>query len=291
MKAAPFDYVRAMSEHEALTELAQHGSSARVLAGGQSLVPLMNLRQIRPGVLIDINEVSELSGVSAGPNTISLGAMTRQATALESTALRAVSPLMIEALRLTGNRATRNRGTLGGSVAHADPCGEIPAALLALDATIVMRSHEYGERTIDAESIFVGSFHTAVRDDELVVGIRISTQSRRHGWAFEEVSRQGGRAISGVAALVQIDGDDRIGDIRMAFIGMGETPRRVGSLESGAVGHTADEETLRALSAAFVDRLEPLPDSEVTRDYRVRIARHLGQRALAAAVMRAKAQL
>jgi carbon-monoxide dehydrogenase medium subunit len=291
VKPAPFDYIRATSELEAVSALDRHRGSARILAGGQSLMPLLNLRRERPGILIDINEIPTLAAVATRHGVMRMGTMTRQAVALASPEIRSEYPLLAEAVRRTGNRATRNRGTMGGSVAYADPCGEIPAALLALDSVVVARSLDRGERLIDARTFFAGAFRTSLYDDELVMGVRFSTPQRAYGWGFEEISRQGGRAIVGLAALLALDEERNVADIRMAFFGVGETPIRITSLEDEMIGHTTRNDTLQELSQAFVDRLDPSSDRENSRSYRQRVARYLAQRALGSALDRARALL
>src|SRR5215467_8082447 len=225
MKLPPFDYEAPRTLSEAVELLAEHQDEASVLAGGQSLIPLLALRLAYPGVLIDINGIDELSGVSAAGGWVTIGAMTREYVAEESGTVADTLPLLAAALPLIGHEAIRSRGTIGGSLAHADPAAELPAVARALDAEFVVRGPS-GTRVIPAAQWFEGYLTTSRRPDELLVEVRFPAAGHGTGVSFQEVARRHGDfAIVGLAAsLVLADG--LIGEARLAFAGVSEVPAR-----------------------------------------------------------------
>jgi carbon-monoxide dehydrogenase medium subunit len=263
VKPAPFDYVAAASVDEALAALAD--GEAKVLAGGQSLVPLLNMRLARPSLLVDLNRVPGLDGVGVNAD-VHIGALARQADVLASPAAAAV-PVLAAALRHVGHPATRSRGTIGGSLAHADPAAELPAVLLALDGEVVARSRT-GERTIGADALFAGPFTTSLRPDELLTGVVLPRQDARP-FGFAELSRRHGDfALAGAVVL--------LAPARVVLFGLGGAPERALEAERGL------DEGASAVEAAEVATRDLAPVDDVHADgaYRRRAAAVLVRRAV-----------
>lgn len=287
MKPGKFEYRATDSVDEALILLAEHGGEAKVIAGGQSLVPLMNLRLARPSFLVDINPVRNLRSVRCNGETV-IGAMVRHREAEYSAELRGATPILCHALTYVGHRAIRSRGTMGGSVAHADPAAELPTVLTALDATIVARSKKT-ERAIPAEEFFTGFLSTSLEADEVVTEIRIGDSKSGWGWGFEEFSRRHGDfAVVGVAAMVATDDQNRVADVRLAFSGVGSTPVRAHEAEALLRDEIAGPQVFGEALAKASQSLEPPSDLHGSADYRRRLARVLGERALTSAWERSK---
>ncbi|HKP74368.1 MAG TPA: FAD binding domain-containing protein, partial [Longimicrobiaceae bacterium] len=224
MKPAPFEYFRPGSVDEAVSLLVEHGWEAKLLAGGQSLVPAMNFRLAAPGVLIDLNRIPGLDGIREDGGGLRIGTMARQHAAERSGTVRALAPLLAEALPYVAHPQIRNRGTVGGSIAHADPAAELPAVMLALGARMhVVGPH--GTRAIDAGDFFTGLFATALEHDEMLVEIEIPASAPRTGVAFAEVSRRHGDfGLAGLAMSVSLDDGGACSDARIALLGVGEGP-------------------------------------------------------------------
>jgi carbon-monoxide dehydrogenase medium subunit len=287
LKPPPFEYSIARSVEEAVDLLAEHGDEAKVLAGGQSLLPLMSLRLARPAVLVDINPVAGLAGVSDGAG-LELGAMVRHRAAERSAEVRAEAPLVADALRLVGHAAIRSRGTIGGSLAHADPAAELPAVVLALDGEVVATSRR-GSRTVAAADLFVGFLTTALEPDELLTAVRLPAGPAGAGWSFQEFSRRSGDfGVVGVACLLALDGNGRVGRARLAFSGVGGTPVRAGAAEAMLAGATPSGELWEEAGRAAAGELDPPGDLHGTPAYRQHLAAVLARRALAEAFDRAK---
>src|SRR5437868_2439528 len=241
MKLPEVEYEAPTTVAEATDLLAVHGDEASVLAGGQSLIPLLALRLARPEVLIDINGVDELSGVSAADGWVAIGAMTREYVAEESGTVADAVPLLAAALPLIGHEAIRSRGTIGGSLAHADPAAELPAVARALDAEFVVRGRP-GERVVPAAEWFEGYLTTSRRPDELLVEVRFPAAGRGTGSSFQEVARRHGDfAIVGLAASLTLS-EGAISDARLAFAGLSDVPVRAGDAEDLLVGETPSAE-------------------------------------------------
>jgi CO/xanthine dehydrogenase FAD-binding subunit len=288
MKPASFEYHDPHSLDEALSLLAQLGDDAKVLAGGQSLVPMMNFRLVRPAYLVDLNRVPELAYVHANGDGLRLGAMTRQCTIERSEQIASGWPLLSEATRLIGHVQIRTRGTVGGSLAHADPSAEYPAAMTALNAQFVLRSQQ-GERTLDARDFFVTYLTTALEPGEILVEIRVPPLPPRTGWSFKEVSRRHGDfALVGAAALVTLDEDDRVHEARLAFTGAGPTPVRPSEAEAVLVGREPTEANFREAAALSTKDLEPDSDIHASAEYRREVGGVMARRALVEAAERAK---
>jgi carbon-monoxide dehydrogenase medium subunit len=279
MKLPQFDYEAPETIADAAGLLAEHQDEATVLAGGQSLIPLLALRLARPVVLIDINGLQELSGISATDGWVTIGAMTREYMAEASDAVSDAVPLLAAALPLIGHEAIRSRGTIGGSLAHADPAAELPAVARALDAEFVVRSQS-GERVIPAAEWFEGYLTTARHADELLVEIRFPAATRGTGISFQEVARRHGDfAIVGLAASLTLS-DGTISDPRLAFAGMGDVPVRATEAENLLVGERPSAELFDAAARRATDDLEPPADLHGTSAYRKKVAAALVRRAL-----------
>lgn len=248
MKPAPFAYVAAQSLDEALALLSEGGEDARPLAGGQSLVPMLNFRLARPALVVDLNPVDELGGIAAPEDeSLRIGAMTRQASLLRSAVVQKRWPLLTQAVAHVGHAATRTRGTIGGSVAHADPKAELPVALTALDARFHARSRERGARTLGAAEFFAGPFTTALRDDELLVQIEVPAPPRDARMAFAEHARtHGDFAVAGVAAVVAPGAHAAI-----ALLGVDAVPVRATAAESALRDGASVPEVARLAAAGI----------------------------------------
>ena len=231
MKPAAFEYVRPASLNEALQALSRHASHAKILAGGQSLVPMMNLRMVRPAVIIDINRVPGLDGIRTEGNELVVGALARHSALRESPIVATHCPLMSEAYQYVAHKPIRNRGTLGGNISHADPASEMPAVLVAADATIVVKSAK-GERKIAAASFFTGLMQTALQTGEMVTEIRIPIAPANQGWAFEEAAnRKGDFAMAAVASTLTLTGGVCC-QAAVAVAGIGDRATRLSALEA-----------------------------------------------------------
>ena len=285
MKPAPFAYFDPRTLPEALDRLAQHGDDAKILAGGQSLVPMLNLRLARPAAIVDINRVAGLDGLSVERGELRLGALVRQQT-LERWA-QAHLPLVAAALRLVGHRAIRARGTVAGSIAHADPASELPALLLCLDGAVVARSRSR-ERTIAAGNFFQGPLATALEADEIATETRWALPAAGTGWGFHEIARRHGDfALAGVAAQVRLTGH-RVDEARVALFGVGPTAVRSRTAEARMQGRAGGASDIAEAAAAGAADLSPDSDLHASGDYRRRVARTLIGRALTDAVARAR---
>lgn len=283
MKPAPFVYRAPDTEAEALAVLAEHGDDAKVLAGGQSLVPLLNFRMARPAVLVDVNRLHPLGRLRRSRGTLHIGALTREA-ALERSALVADNwPVLREAVRYVGHPAIRNRGSVGGSAAHADPTAELPTVLTALDARFLLRSAR-NERTLDAGSFFVSYLTTALEPDELLVEVQVPAMEPAAGSAFVEYARlHGDFALAGAAAVVRLDAARTFSSVRLVLLGAGGAPVRAYSAEDALVGAVADEDAVRGAAGLAAGDSEP----SAPADHRRALLADLSRRALALAVSRA----
>ena len=282
MKLPHVDYAAPKTVSEAVGLLAEHQDEASVLAGGQSLIPLLALRLARPEVLVDINGIAELSGVSAADGWVAIGAMTRDYVAEESETVADTVPLLAAALPLIGHEAIRSRGTVGGSLAHADPAAELPAIARALDAEFVVRGPS-GERVVPAAEWFEGYLTTSRRPDELLVGVRFPAAGRGTGVSFQEVGRRHGDfAIVGLAASLTLSGG-AISDARLAFAGVSDVPARATSAEDLLVGEGPSAELFDEAARRATDDIDPPADLHGSSEYRRKVAAALVRRGLRAA--------
>jgi aerobic carbon-monoxide dehydrogenase medium subunit len=287
MKPAAFDYCAARTVDDAIERLAQGGEDARPLAGGQSLIPMLAFRIVRPSVLIDLNRIDALAGISVIDSELRIGAMTRQAQALNAPLVAEHAPLLAQALREVGHPPTRARGTIGGSLAHADPSAELPAVMVALDARLVIRNMT-GERIVSAADFFHDAFETAIQPGELLIEIRIPLDGAG-GSAFQEISlRKGDFGIVCVAACVMIGADDRCTQAALVLGGVAATPVRCREVETRLVGRQLSASAIAtALDAIPKDQFE-LDSRNASRLYRLRLAPVLARRALLAAASGAR---
>src|SRR5215475_10755640 len=282
MKLPPVEYEAPTTVAEAVDLLAEHGDEASVLAGGQSLIPLLALRLARPEVLIDINGIAELSGVSAANGHVAIGAVTREYVAEESGTVADTLPLLAAALPLIGHEAIRSCGTIGGSLAHADPAAELPAVARALDAEFVVCGLS-GERVIPAAEWFEGFLTTSRRPDELLTEVRFPVAGRGMGISFQEVARRHGDfAIVGLAASLTLSGG-AISDARLAFAGLSDVPVRAGDAEGLLVGESPSAELFDEAARRATDDIDPPSDLHGSAEYRKKVAAALVRRALRAA--------
>ena len=282
MKLPYVGYEAPATVAEAVGLLAEHQDEASVLAGGQSLIPLLALRLARPAVLIDINGLGELSGVAAADGWVAVGAMTREYVTEESAVVADAVPLLAAALPLIGHEAIRSRGTIGGSLAHADPAAELPAVALALGAEFVVRSQS-GERVIPAAEWFEGYLATSRRADEILVEVRFPAAGPDTGAAFQEVARRHGDfAIVGLAASLTFAGG-AISDARLAFSGVADVPVRAAAAEEFLAGMRPSPELFAEAARRATAGIEPPADLHGSSEYRKKVAATLVRRGLQAA--------
>ena len=285
MKNPPFVYHRPESLTDALALLAEHGDDAKVLAGGQSLLPVMALRLGRPEHVVDIGRIAELSTLDAGPGGTTIGALVRHVEAERSAAVAEHAPLVAAAAPHIGHRAIRTRGTLVGSVAHADPAAEMPAVCRALDATMVAASAD-GTREIAAADFFEGYLTTALEPTEILTEIRLPAWSADAGGAVVEISRRhGDYALVGLACTVEVSGGS-IRSAALSFFGADSTPVRVADAEAALVGQTPGDDAFAAAAEIVSAQLDPPSDVHGTTNYRKHIAGVLTRRGLAEAAAR-----
>ncbi len=287
MKPPVFEYHRPGSLHDALALLGAH-PGAKPLAGGQSLIPAMNFRLAAPERLIDLNALEELAGIDeTADGGLRIGAMTRHHAVEHSASVAARAPLLACAMPFIAHRPIRNRGTIGGSLAHADPAAELPAVMVALGARLVLASTR-GERVVPAAEFFTGLFATALTEGELITAIEIPALPARTGTAFLELARRhGDYALVGVTAVVTIDSGARVADARIVLFSVGEGPVRATHAEQALAGTTGDAAALRTAADAVQRDIDPSSDIHASSAYRRQLASVLTRRALAAAIGRA----
>ena len=273
MKASAFSYARATSVANALELLAAYGDKAKVLSGGQSLMPAMNLRLISPELIVDIGEIAELRGIAVRGGVLSIGALTRHVDLLKSPEIASHAPLLTEAVDHVAHPAIRNRGTLGGSLAHADPASELPASMVALNATIVVRG-QTGERRIAAGNFFTGIYETALSAQELLIAVEVPVAQKKSAYFFHEFARRhGDYAIAGLAAQAIVQGG-LFTDLRMAYFAVGDRPilvKAAGKLIN--IGVTPA--VLAEASATLGEELDPQEDQQASAAMRRHLAKIL----------------
>ena len=278
MKASAFAYARATSIGHAIELLSQHGERAKVLSGGQSLMPAMNLRLLAPELIVDIGALDEIRGIATRDGILSIGALTRHVDLQNSVEIAAHAPLLKEAIAHVAHPAIRNRGTIGGSLAHADPASELAACVIALDATIVVRGPA-GERRIRAQDFFLGIYETALTPEELLVAIEVPPPPPNSAHYFCEFARRhGDYAIVGLAGQAVVD-NQKLRDLRPVFFGVGDKAERVKlpSLLNTSVTPQVLAEALQALEQA----LDPLEDQQASTAMRRHLAKVLLARCVA----------
>src|SRR5438128_11814411 len=283
-----FEYVAPETLDDALGLVREHGDDAKILAGGQSLIPILHYRLARPRVVIDINSLP-LGDVTADDGRLRIGALVRYHELEESDVIARRCPVLGEAARLIGNVRVRTLGTVGGSLVHADPAAELPAVMTALDARLAVASPS-GRRTVAAREFFTGPLTTMLTAAEIVTGVEMDAVSS-YGWAVEELSRRAGDfAVVAVVALVSLDRRGRVDDARVAFGGVADRPVHAPAAEDALRGREPTTESIARAAQAARDALDPPSDAFVSGAERPRVAGVLCRRALARAVARALGQ-
>ena len=285
MKPPPFAYHAPAHLEDIFDLLERYGDDAKVLAGGQSLMPLLNFRLSYPSALIDINHVADLSYLQQEDGQIRIGALTRQRTIEFSELVRRRLPLLYEATTLVGHLPIRTRGTIGGSLAHADPAAEYPTVALVLDAELVLQGPS-GQRRISAEEFFVSYLTTALAPNEVLTEIRFSPSPLTSGWAFEEFARRHGDfAVVGVAGVIDTDGE-QCRTARLAAAGVGPTPIRLRAAEDILVQEGVTEQSIQRAAAKAAELVEPDSDIHASADFRRHLTQVLTRRAIKRAIER-----
>lgn len=288
MKPAAFEYVVANSIEQAVAALAQAGGEAKILAGGQSLVPMLNFRLLRPAILVDINRIPGLAFIEDAGNAVKIGALTRHYQIETSPVIAKHFPVLSCAMTHVAHLAIRNRGTIGGSLSHADPAAELPMMALLLGARLHVVSGR-GRRTVEAQDFFRDALSVDLAEDELLTEIYLPKLPPQTGWGFEEVARRAGDfALAAVAATVTLSGG-AVQEARIALTGVGPTPVRVNEAEALLAGQRLEAKLMARVIEAVRAAIEPETDLHASSDYRRQLAGALVRRALAAALQRAGA--
>ena len=287
MKPAPFFYTTPTTVEEAISLLVEHGDEAKLLAGGQSLVPMMNFRLVRPEYLIDLNRLEGLDYISERDGILAVGAMTRQRSLERSDLICQNYPLIAAATAVLGHPATRNRGTVGGSIAHADPAAELPALLLTYGGSVIVQGAG-GRRQIPAADFFVTYLTTALEPSDIVVEVQFAQWPTGTGWCFlEESRRHGDFAVVGVTALLTLDADGLCSQVAVTLFGVGGVPVRIEAASSLLVGHVPDDGRIAAVAQTVPGQVEPESDTHASADFRRHLSEVLTRRALRQAAERA----
>ena len=288
MKPAPFEYQAPESIPEVLELLAEHGYDAKVLAGGQSLVPMMNFRLVQPAVVVDINNIPELSYIESQGKGIKIGALTRHSMVERSPVIEEKAPLIHETMPQIATVQIRNRGTIGGSLAHADPSAELVVVSTALEAKFRIQSQK-GERVVPAKEFFVGLLMTVLEPEELLVEIQIPQLPPRSGWSLKEVARRPHDfALVGVAAVLTLDSKGRCENARLVYLSAGDGPISAPGAAGMLIGEQPTPDLIQAVAEkAAADEIDPGSDIHATADFRRHLANVLTRRALDEAFERA----
>jgi carbon-monoxide dehydrogenase medium subunit len=289
MKPAPFEYHVPGSLEPALDLMSQHASDAKILAGGQSLVPAMNFRIVQPSMLIDLNRVTELSYVREEESVLRIGAMTRERQLESNPLISRWAPLLTEAAPYIAHPQIRNRGTIGGSIVNADPAAELPVLMLALNARL-KAARTSGERWIDAQNFFMGMFTTALEPEEILVEIELPAMSPRTGWSFMEVApRAGDYALMGVAVLVTLDQNGKCERARLVYLNAGEGPMEALEAEKDLIGESLTDRLIEsAASKASATEITPFGNIHTSPEFQRHLANVLTKKALKQASQRAE---
>jgi CO/xanthine dehydrogenase FAD-binding subunit len=290
MKPAPFKYLAPTSVEEALSHLAEHGYDAKVLAGGQSLIPTMNFRLAQPAVLVDLNHVSELFYINPdNDGGLRIGAMTREIQVEHDPVVAERAPLITETMPHIAHEQIRHRGTFGGCMAHADPAAELPAVAVALNAGMKVQG-QAGDRWVSADEFFLSLFTTVMMPDELLVEVAIPAMPARTGWSFQEVARRhGDYALAGVAAMVTLDKKDQCTEARLVYVSVGDRPENAQQATEVLKDQALTPETIEAAAelAATADT-DPIKDIHASVEFRRHLVKVLTRKALTQAAARAK---
>ena len=289
MKPAPFKYYAPHSIPEVLELLNEHGYDAKILAGGQSLVPMMNFRLVQPAVLVDINNIPELSYIETHGKGVRLGAMVRHSQAEKNSLIEEHAPLIHETMPQIATVQIRNRGTIGGSLAHADPSAELVVVSTALEAQFKIQNQK-GERLVPASEYFVGLLMTSMEPEDLLVEVQIPSLPARSGWSLKEVARRPHDfALMGVAAILALDKKERCTEARMVYLSAGDGPISAPDAANMLIGNEITTELIAAAAEkAAADEIDPGSDIHATAEFRRHLANVLTRRALEEALQRAK---
>jgi carbon-monoxide dehydrogenase medium subunit len=290
MKPAPFEYYAPAHLSAGLEQLSEHGYDAKVIAGGQSLIPMMNFRLAQPGVLVDLNKLSELAFIRTEKDgELRIGAMTRHYEVERDPLIAQHAPLIHETMPKIATPQIRSRGTFGGSLAHADPAAELGTVCVALEGRLRCQSSE-GDRWVPADEFFLGMFTSVLEPDEILVEIAIPPIQVRTGWALEEVARRAHDfALAGVAAVVRLDEDGVCESAKLVFLSVGDMPVSSRNAAETLVGQKPSDEIVRAAAESISDELEPSGDIHATAAFRLHLSKVLAERALIRAFERASA--
>ena len=288
MKPAPFEYHAPGSLDDALALKNQYGEEARILAGGQSLVPAMNFRVVQPGVLIDLNRVQELSYLREDGEVVRVGAMARERHLEFDASIKQHTPLLHEAVPFIAHPQIRNRGTIGGSIVHADPAAELPMLMTALSARLKAKNTS-GERWIEARDFFAGMFTTALEPDEILVEIELPFSPPRTGWSFMEVApRAGDYAMMGVAALVTLDESGKCKSARLVYLNAGDGPVDAVEAARSLAGETIHAELIESAAVhASEKEINPFGNMHASVEFQRHLAKVLTKQTLQKAALRA----
>ncbi|MEH7253601.1 xanthine dehydrogenase family protein subunit M [Neobacillus niacini] len=288
MKPAVFDYLRPSTLNEALTFLDEYGYDAKLLAGGQSLIPMMNMRLARPRFLIDMNRIDELNYIRIENERINIGGLTRHFSVEMSPIIEQFSPMLSEGMKLIGHSQIRSRGTIGGSIVHADPTAELPVMLTALEGTVTVVSSE-GEREIEPDDLFLTYLTTTIEPNEILTKVSIPIIQARTGHSIEEFTlRKGDFAIVLAAASVTLDEEGAIEKVILCIGGVDGIPVRLDDVTDLMVGLVPNEEMIDEVCSGIADLLEPEPDIHASADYRKELSVVMSARVLKKAIVRAK---
>jgi len=280
MKLPAFDYIKPPTLAEAVRLLAAHPDDAKAIAGGQSLMPLLALRLTAPRLLVDIGAIPDLNRIDINAQGVRLGALVRWRDILDDDRLRTTHPLLYNAVEHIAHYQIRNRGTVGGSLAHADPSAELPGIAMCCDGAIHV-SGDKGERAINAADFFVGPLTTSLAAGELITGLQLPHWPENRRWGFEEFARRRGDfAIAGVCACIDTDKNDAVASARIAVIGMGSTPLRVAAAEQWLGGRTLDAASITAAADVAARNVTPSSDIHGSADYRRALVSTLLERVL-----------
>jgi carbon-monoxide dehydrogenase medium subunit len=287
MKPPVFDYVAVPTVEQALAALAAAGGEGKILAGGQSLMPMLNFRLLRPTILIDINPIKELATIEDKGGSILIGALARHHQVETSDLIAQYFPIVAHVMTCVAHLAIRNRGTIAGSLAHADPAAEWPMLAVLLDATIHIASPA-GRRTVKAQDFFLGALTVDLGPEDLIVGVELPKLADRTGWGFEEVSRRHGDfALAAAAATMTVE-DGVVAQARLALTGVGPKPLRIADAEAALAGQSLSDDRLARAVEAVRAAITPETDLHASADYRRHLAGVLARRALQAAFTRAQ---
>ena len=288
MKPAPFEYYVPDSVDQALALLREHGDGAKLLAGGQSLVPAMNFRVVQPSVLIDLNRIEELRYIREEDGTLQIGAMTRERALEFDPVISKKTPLLAEVMPHVAHPQIRNRGTLGGSLANADPAAELPVIMLAMGARLKV-SNAKGERWVDAKNFFIGMFATDMASDEMLVEIELPSIQPRTGWSFMEVApRAGDYAMMGVAALVTLDENGKCRQAKLVYLNAGDGPIDATEATQSLEGEPLNHQSVQSAAALASEKeINPFGNVHASPDFQRHLARVLTCKALKQARQRA----